>query len=109
VDGKGKFLDEIVPAPLRPQAPATYDQCRNHQCLIYTIASTTDRAGREVHYERLLLPFSDGGNAVDHIVASLHLISIEGNFVRDNILGNATAGVRYLTASMIQPGFGGRR
>lgn len=109
VDGNGKYLDVILPEALRLQALATYDQCRIAECPIYTVAVTVDIAGREVQYERLLLPFSDAGQKVDHIVSFLHLISIEGNFVRKGILGGNAAPITYLIAAQIAPGFSSRK
>ena len=50
-----------------------------------TIANIDDIYGRIVAYERLLLPFSDGGS-VTHIVASLKTISEDGGFEIKNLM-----------------------
>ena len=105
VDGHGKFLDTIIPEGLKIQALAAYDHCRLNKCLIYTVATTTDKEGRDVQYERLLLPFSEDQVRVDHIVSSLHLISTEGTFLRQGLLGSRANSLRYTLASMIKPGF----
>jgi hypothetical protein len=52
---------------------------------IYTIANIDDSYGRIVAYERLLLPFADGG-AVSHVIASLKTISEEGGFEIKNLM-----------------------
>ena len=40
----------------------------------------TDRNGRLVHYERLLLPFAADGHSVDRILASYEFICVDGAF-----------------------------
>ncbi len=47
---------------------------------VYTVSDMRDPAGRIVHHERLLLPFSHGGAAVDRILASIEAASPEGPF-----------------------------
>jgi len=54
----------------------------------YTIATIDDTYGRMVAYERLLLPFAEGGH-VTHIIASLKTISEDGGFeIRNLMRGN---------------------
>jgi hypothetical protein len=45
-----------------------------------------DPDGKEVSYERLLLPFGEG-DSVGQIVGSYKAISIEGGFKVDNLMG----------------------
>ena len=45
-----------------------------------------DDDGKDVSYERLLLPFGSG-EAVEQIVGSYKSISIEGGFKIDNLMG----------------------
>jgi hypothetical protein len=40
----------------------------------------TDRIGRTVHYERLLLPFAADSQTVDRILASFEFICVDGAF-----------------------------
>jgi len=55
---------------------------------VYTISSIDDSYGRIVAYERLLMPFSQGGN-VTHLIASLKTISEDGGFeIRNLMRGN---------------------
>jgi len=57
---------------------------------VYTISNIDDIYGRIVAYERLLLPFSDGGG-VTHVIASLKTISEDGGFeIRNLMRGNDT-------------------
>jgi hypothetical protein len=83
--GKGRYLDEYLGARLAPIVVPVYHQCIARQLPAYTIATIDDIYGRIVAYERLLLPFSDGGN-VTHIIASLKTISEDGGFEIKNLM-----------------------
>ena len=52
----------------------------------YTVAELTDADGKDVSYERLLLPFGRG-DTVEHIIGSYKAISIEGGFRLHNLMG----------------------
>jgi hypothetical protein len=86
--GKGKYLDEYVGARLAPIVMPVYHECLKRSLPVYTISNIDDIYGRIVAYERLLLPFSDGGS-VTHVIASLKTISEEGGFeIRNLMRGN---------------------
>jgi hypothetical protein len=88
--GKGRYLDEYLGARLAPVVMPVYYTCIKRTLPIYTIANIDDIYGRIVAYERLLLPFSDGGD-VTRIIASLKTISEDGNFeIRNLMRGNDT-------------------
>ena len=88
--GKGKLLDEYLGPRLAPMVMPVYYKCIARKLPVYTIANIDDVYGRIVAYERLLLPFSDGGE-VTHIVASLKTISEDGGFeIRNLMRGNDT-------------------
>jgi hypothetical protein len=88
--GKGRYLDEYLGARLMPIVMPVYYTCIKRALPVYTIANIDDIYGRIVAYERLLLPFSDGGD-VSHIIASLKTISEDGNFeIRNLMRGNDT-------------------
>ena len=88
--GKGKLLDEYLGPRLAPMVMPVYYKCIARKPPVYTIANIDDVYGRIVAYERLLLPFSDGGE-VTHIVASLKTISEDGGFeIRNLMRGNDT-------------------
>jgi hypothetical protein len=76
----GKFLDEILPKAYLPSALSTYSQVLNSQSPVYTVSDMRDPAGRIVHHERLLLPFTVGGVEVERILASIEPVSPEGPF-----------------------------
>jgi hypothetical protein len=52
----------------------------------YSISTVQDADGKEVSYERLLMPFGSG-EAVQQIVGSFKSISIEGGFKISNLMG----------------------
>jgi hypothetical protein len=83
--GKGRYLDEYLGARLAPIVVPVYHECIARHLPAYTIATIDDIYGRIVAYERLLLPFSDGGN-VTHIIASLKTISEDGGFEIKNLM-----------------------
>ena len=88
--GKGKYLDEYVGARLAPIVMPVYHECLKRSLPVYTISNIDDIYGRIVAYERLLLPFSDGGS-VTHVIASLKTIGEEGGFeIRNLMRGNDT-------------------
>ena len=83
--GKGKLLDEYLGARLAPIVMPVYYECIARKLPVYTIATIDDIYGRLVAYERLLMPFSDGGD-VTHILASLKTISEDGGFEIKNLM-----------------------
>jgi hypothetical protein len=86
--GKGRYLDEYLGARLIPVVMPVYYQCVARALPVYTISNVDDSYGRIVAYERLLLPFSDGGD-VSHVIASLKTISEDGGFeIRNLMRGN---------------------
>jgi hypothetical protein len=83
--GKGRYLDEYLGARLAPIVMPVYYQCLKRALPVYTIANIDDIYGRIVAYERLLLPFSEGGQ-VTHVIASLKTISEDGGFEIKNLM-----------------------
>ena len=65
---------------------------------VYTVSNIDDVYGRIVAYERMLLPFSEGGD-VTHMIASLKTISEDGAFELRNLMrGNKTLPTSMLRA-----------
>lgn len=85
-DVRGKYLDEIVRPDRQQMALAPYHQTVKCGCPVYTIHDVTDRDGRLVHFERLLLPFSRDGETVDRILASFEFICADGAFECEGLL-----------------------
>jgi hypothetical protein len=84
--GKGKLLDEYLGPRIAPIVMPVYHVCIQRKLPVYTIAHIDDAYGRLVAYERLLLPFSELGGDVSHIVASLKTISEDGGFEIRNLM-----------------------
>ena len=86
--GAGRYLDEYFGSKLAPIIMPIYQECLRRALPVYTIASVDDAYGRNVAYERLLLPFSDRGGVTD-VLASLKTICEDGGFeIRNLMRGN---------------------
>ena len=83
--GKGRHLDEYLGPRLIPIVMPVYHECLKRALPVYTIANIDDIYGRIVAYERLLLPFSEGGQ-VTHVIASLKTISEDGGLEIKNLM-----------------------
>ena len=83
--GKGRLLAEYVGPRLAPLVMPVYYECITRRLPAYTISNIDDSYGRIVAYERLLLPFSEGGN-VTRLIASLKTISEDGGFEIKNLM-----------------------
>ena len=96
--GKGRYLDEYLPASLVPIVMPVYYECVARALPVYTISNIDDIYGRIVAYERLLLPFSEGAG-VTRVLASLKTISEDGGFeIRNLMRGNNTLPTAMLRA-----------
>lgn len=84
-NGKGRQLDEYVGPRLAPLVMPVYHECLKRHLPVYTISHIVDIYHWVVAYERLLLPFSEGG-AVTDVIASLKTISEDGGFEIKNLM-----------------------
>jgi hypothetical protein len=82
----GKFLDEILPPGYSNVALSTYRQTVEGKLPVYTVSDMRDPAGRIVHYERLLLPFTIAGGETERVLASLESHSPEGQFENSGLM-----------------------
>ena len=81
-----RFLDDAI-GPVRYANVITlYRICLAYKRPAYSISMVQDDDGKDVSYERLLLPFGSG-EAVEQIVGSYKSISIEGGFKINNLMG----------------------
>jgi hypothetical protein len=81
-----RYLDEAV-GPVRYANVSTlYRACMTHMRPVYSISTVQDADGKDVSYERLLMPFGRN-DAVQQIVGSFKSISIEGGFKVSNLMG----------------------
>ena len=79
----GKTMDEAVPESLRVISLEGAEECATTGCAVYAII-TTIANGHQVDCERLLLPFGEA-EVVQHLVASLQLISFQGVIERQEV------------------------
>jgi len=63
----------------------------------------TDRNGRLVHYERLLLPFAADGETVDRILASFEFICEDGAFDGRGLMRSQSSPPSLRLSAMIEP------
>jgi hypothetical protein len=80
----GKTLREVTPPSMQPVIIGASEHCVSTGCAVYTVLQTHHGAGAAIELERLLLPFGNNGR-VKIIVASLQLISMEGNVERSKV------------------------
>lgn len=80
-----RYLDDAIGPERYARVVPCYLECLARKRPTYSISHVQDGDGREVSYERLLLPF--GGAGVEQIIGSYKAISIEGRFKLNNLMG----------------------
>jgi len=80
-----QFLDSSIGRHRYAAVARSYMACLDLRQPIYTVSITHDSDGKEVSYERLLLPFGTGAE-VAQIVGSYKTISLEGGFKVANLM-----------------------
>lgn len=81
-----RYLDDAIGPARYARVLPSYRVCLARQRPTYSISTVQDADGKDVSYERLLLPFGSTG-AVEQIVGSYKAISIEGGFKLANLMG----------------------
>jgi hypothetical protein len=81
-----RFLDDAIGPARYANVITLYRTCLTCRRPTYSISMVQDDDGKDVSYERLLLPFVSG-EAVEQIVGSYKSISIEGGFKVNNLMG----------------------
>lgn len=84
-----RYLHDAIGAERYARVLPSYAACVRYRRPTYSVATVQDADGKDVSYERLLLPFGVG-ERVEQIVASVKAISIEGGFRVDNLMGLQT-------------------
>jgi hypothetical protein len=80
-----RYLDAIGPIRYARVVPS-YRACLKRKRPTYSVSMVQDVDGKDVSYERLLLPFGSADH-VEQIVGSCKAISIEGGFKIRNLMG----------------------
>jgi hypothetical protein len=81
-----RYLDDAIGPDRYARVVPSYRACLARKRPIYSISTVQDQDGKDVSYERLLLPFGSAGN-VEQIVGSYKAISIDGGFKITNLMG----------------------
>src|ERR1700736_2500938 len=81
-----RYLDDAIGPALYARVVPSYRTCLERKRPTYSIAMVQDEDGKDVSYERLLLPFGSDGN-VEQIIGSYKGISIAGGFNIRNLMG----------------------
>jgi hypothetical protein len=81
-----RYLDDAIGPERYANVVALYRACLTHRRPAYSISTVQDADGKDVSYERLLLPFGSSSD-VGQIVGSYKSISIEGGFKINNLMG----------------------
>jgi hypothetical protein len=81
-----RYLDDAIGPARYARVVPSYRACLASKRPTYSVSTVRDQDGKDVSYERLLLPFGSAGN-VEQIVGSYKAISIEGGFKINNLMG----------------------
>ena len=81
-----RYLDDAIGPARYARVVPSYRACLQRRRPTYSVSMVQDADGKDVSYERLLLPFGRA-DAVEQIIGSYKAISIEGGFKINNLLG----------------------
>jgi hypothetical protein len=81
-----RYLDDAIGPDRYSRVVPSYRACLARRRPTYSVSTVQDPDGKDVSYERLLLPFGNG-DTVEQIVGSYKAISIEGGFKITNLMG----------------------
>ena len=81
-----RYLDDAIGPERYAHVASLYRVCVAHKRPVFSISTVQDADGKDVSYERLLLPFGRE-DRVEQIVGSYKAISIEGAFKINNLMG----------------------
>ena len=81
-----RYLDLSVEPIVYARVLPCYMTCITRKRPTYSIAQVKDEDGKDVSFERLLLPFG-AGDTVEKIIGSYKAISIDGGFKVENLMG----------------------
>ena len=81
-----RYLDDAIGPARYGRVVASYRACLASKRPTYSVSMVQDADGKDVSYERLLLPFGSGAE-VEQIVGSYKAISIEGGFKINDLMG----------------------
>jgi hypothetical protein len=99
VERTNRYLDDAIGPDRYARVVPCYRACLMHKRPTYSVSMLRDSDGKDVSYERLLLPFGKAGK-VEQIVGSFKAISIDGGIKVNNLMGvsSKTVPVRVINA-----------
>jgi hypothetical protein len=99
-----RYLDDMVEPDRYQHILPCYLACLTRKRPVYSISRVLDADGKDVSYERLLLPFGRD-EEVEHIIGSYKAISVRGGFAVKNLkgLGADPSPVRVVSAVIDGP------
>lgn len=95
-----RYLDDAIGPERYAGVVLSYRACLARKRPTYTVATVEDTDGKDVSYERLLLPFGRG-DTVEHIIGSYKTTSIEGGFRLHNLMGVKAKAVPVVTVRAV--------
>ena len=81
-----RYLDDAIGPDRYGRVVSSYRACITLKRPTYSVSMVRDPDGKDVSYERLLLPFGPA-DRVEQIVGSYKAISIDGGFKVNNLMG----------------------
>lgn len=81
-----RYLHDAIGPERYALVVPSYAACVRLRRPIYAVSMVQDADGKDVSYERLLLPFGRG-ECVEQIIGSVKAVSIDGGFKIDNLMG----------------------
>jgi hypothetical protein len=81
-----RYLDDAIGPDRYARVVPSYQACIALKRPTYSVSMVRDPDGKDVSYERLLLPFGPG-ERVEQIVGSYKAISFDGGFKVNNLMG----------------------
>jgi hypothetical protein len=81
-----RYLDDAIGPDRYGRVVPSYQACIELKRPTYSVSMVRDSDGKDVSYERLLLPFGPA-EKVEQIVGSYKAISIDGGFKVNNLMG----------------------
>lgn len=103
LSGIGQYLDQLEGFVLTEATHNLYHEACLRRLPAYSITLVEDRDGRPVTWERLLLPFCEGGQPTV-LMASLKPVSTEGRFESRGLMANNQVERRYQVYAIIDQG-----
>ncbi len=101
--GVGRRLEEVIGPERAAATLPIYNECVARRRPSYSVRRVIDVRGREVDYERLLLPFGNDGR-VNTIIGSLKTISTDGSFEQKQLMRAESAPVSHAIEAIIDGG-----